>query len=134
MFVYAPPEGWSARRRAGITTWVSPQYPRDPATLAVFDASPRGDASIATTRALVAPTPGHDTLPLMVGALRGTLAAAPAGSLLDGVLHDGVFDYRVRLHDPKRAHAEVFHSLLESIEPVPAPRGADVAEAFSWIG
>jgi hypothetical protein len=145
-FRFRAPSGWRALETAGEQTWVPRDYPERRSAITLLPALP---AAARSGAAAVAGLLCRDEIP---GALSPAMPIATRRGLAgwrwqlrcarqDGVgvdvqvvaLSDGRFDYLARLivgaAEEDRA---VFGALLDSIEPVPAPRPQFVNDAMEY--
>jgi hypothetical protein len=153
LFDYAPPPGWSGRRRRRlIAEWLAPGYPDERAMLTVFPARPFGETAAGELdRQLHELTLGGFHLAsrapcehLVADAgLRG-VSERLEGTWMDGaratldvvLLADGAFTYLVRLdHDGTRAraHRAVLETLVRTITPLPPPASGPALDVYGHL-
>jgi hypothetical protein len=147
-YLYQPPIGWSGYARGLITEWHPAGFPNEAASIAVFPARPVGESKAAVLdRALhelgwhgFTRTSRGDPTPILtrhhlLGAqwrIVGRYDDRPVQHQDIVVLQDDRFHYAMRLEstavriDDDR---EIFHRLLDSIEPIPRARSSRRATA-----
>lgn len=138
MVPYRPPAGWFGARRDLATVWLPPDAPRDPASLVVGDAVPRGPAE--RTHALVWPLdPPADTerVGLDGTVIPGTVATWSNDGRVYATaeLVSAQWCIRIGLRAGTEQQLVVLRDLARSIEvpPVPANPAPASTELHRWM-
>jgi len=142
-FLYRPPLAWQGMARSFRSDWIPPEYPRDPAMIQVFHAKPfAAGPQVAFERMLredlayglqiedqvpgAAISNPYD-LPGEISTVVGRYPGGPRLHFDLAVLIDARFLYILRLEsgdEGLEAHRAAFRSVIESVQPLPAPREA----------
>lgn len=136
--VYAPPPGWHGLADGLDTTWYGRGFPREPARVIVGAALPT-TAGLEVARATLAMLADAGADPrdeiARVGTARGLEGFAQTvrfdAATVDSqvyALADAAFLYRVRADDA----AAIGRAVVDSLEPIPAPRRADPLALRFW--
>jgi hypothetical protein len=142
-FLYRPPLAWQGMARTFRSDWIPPEYPRDHAMIQVFHAKPfAAGPQVAFERMLredlayglriedqVPPTAISNPydLPGEVSTVVGRYPDGPRLHFDLAVLIDARFLYILRLMSGDEgldSHRAAFRSVVESVQPLPAPREA----------
>ena len=144
-FFYQPPVGWNGLARFRADLWLAPGFPKAPGKISVFHARPEHETPAIVQHLKLfeeltgeyAPGRGQPRAITTASGMSGQLVTydvtirGEAHHASNVVLADGRYLYPLRLEtDPAHQgeHTAALMALVDSIEPLPAPR-----QNLAWL-